>query len=70
MSPEQQAEVERFQQEQLRIRRELRDVQRELDSSIDRRGTTLKIVNIAAVPLALLVVGVIVLVLKRRRGAQ
>ena len=70
MSPEQQAEVERFQQEQLRIRRELRDVQRELDSSIDRLGRWLKVVNIAAVPLALLVVGVIVLVLKRRRGAQ
>jgi ABC-type uncharacterized transport system involved in gliding motility auxiliary subunit len=70
MSPEQQSEVERFQQEQLRIRRELRDVQRELDSSIDRLGTTLKIVNVAAVPLALLVIGIFVLVLKRRRGAQ
>jgi ABC-type uncharacterized transport system involved in gliding motility auxiliary subunit len=68
MSAEQQAEVERFQQEQLRIRRELRDVQRELDSSIEGLGTTLKVVNIVAVPLALLAFGLFVLALKRRRG--
>jgi ABC-type uncharacterized transport system involved in gliding motility auxiliary subunit len=70
MSPEQQAEVERFQQEQLRIRRELRDVQRELDSSIERLGITLKIVNIVAVPFALLVLGLIVVALRRRRGTS
>ena len=69
MSPEQQAEVERFQQEQLRIRRELRNVQRELDSSIEGLGTTLKVVNIVAVPLALLAFGLFVVALKRRRGA-
>ena len=70
MSPEQQAEVERFQQEQSRIRRELREVQRELDSSIEGLGTALKIVNIVAVPLALLVFGLVVLALRRRRGAS
>jgi len=70
MSPEQQAEVERFQQEQLRIRRELRDVQRELDSSIEGLGSALKVVNIVAVPLALLVFGLFVVALKRRRGAS
>jgi ABC-type uncharacterized transport system involved in gliding motility auxiliary subunit len=70
MSPEQQAEVERFQQEQLRIRRELRDVQRELDSSIERLGIALKVANIVAVPFALLVFGLIVVALRRRRGAR
>jgi len=70
MSPEQRAEVERFQQEQLRIRRELRDVQRELDSSIEGLGSTLKVVNIVAVPLALLAFGLFVVALKRRRGAS
>jgi ABC-type uncharacterized transport system involved in gliding motility auxiliary subunit len=70
MSPEQRAEVDRFEQEQLRIRRELRAVQRELDSSIEQLGTTLKIVNIGAVPLALLAIGIFVLVLKRRRSGQ
>lgn len=67
MSPEQQAEIGRFQDEQLRIRRELRAVQRELDSSIERLGTVLKVVNILAVPLALSVLGLIVVLLKRSR---
>ena len=70
MSPEQQAEVERFQQEQLRIRRELREVQRELDSSIEGLGVALKIVNIVAVPVALLAFGLFVFALKRRRGGS
>jgi ABC-type uncharacterized transport system involved in gliding motility auxiliary subunit len=70
MSPEQQAEVERFQEEQLRIRRELREVQRELDSSIESLGVTLKIVNIVAVPVALLAFGLFVFALNRRRGAS
>jgi ABC-type uncharacterized transport system involved in gliding motility auxiliary subunit len=70
MSPEQQAEVERFQEEQLRIRRELREVQRELDSSIEGLGVALKIVNIVAVPIALLAFGLVVFALKRRRGGS
>ncbi len=52
MSPEQQAELERFREEQLRIRQELRAVQRELDSSIENLGTLLKLVNILVIPLA------------------
>jgi ABC-type uncharacterized transport system involved in gliding motility auxiliary subunit len=67
MSPEQQAEISRFQDEQLRIRRELRAVQRELDANIERLGTALKIVNILAVPLALSVLGLAVVLLKRRQ---
>jgi ABC-type uncharacterized transport system involved in gliding motility auxiliary subunit len=70
MSPEQQAEVERFQEQQLRIRRELREVQRELDSSIEGLGVALKIVNIVAVPLALLGFGLFIFALKRRRGGS
>ena len=69
MSPEQQAEVRRFQEQQLRIRRDLRTVQRELDSSIERLGTVLTVVNILAVPLVLLLVGLIALFLKRDRSS-
>jgi ABC-type uncharacterized transport system involved in gliding motility auxiliary subunit len=68
MSPEQQAEVRRFQEQQLRIRRDLRTVQRELDSSIERLGTVLTVVNILAVPLVLLLVGLFALFLKRNRS--
>lgn len=70
MSPEQQAEIERFQAEQVRIRRELRSVQRDLDSSIERLGTTLKVINIAAVPLALTVLALLLAFVRiRKRGA-
>jgi gliding motility-associatede transport system auxiliary component len=53
MTDEQQEEVERFRQEQLRIRQELRTVQRELDSSIENLGTALKLINIVFIPLGL-----------------
>lgn len=67
MTPEQEAELVRFQDEQLRIRQELRAVQRNLDSSIERLGIVLKVVNIGAVPLALTVVALLVVWLKRAR---
>ena len=67
LSPEQQAELGRFQDEQLRIRQELRAVQRNLDSSIEQLGVVLKVVNIGAVPLALTVVALLVVWLKRTR---
>jgi len=65
LSPEQEAELTRFQQERVRIRKELRDVRRSLDIEIERLGTRLKILNIALVP-ALLAIGAIVLALLRR----
>jgi ABC-type uncharacterized transport system involved in gliding motility auxiliary subunit len=51
LTPEQQAELERFQREKLRIRKELRDVRLGLDQDINRLGTTLKVINIVVVPL-------------------
>jgi ABC-type uncharacterized transport system involved in gliding motility auxiliary subunit len=66
LTPEQQAELTRFQQERLRIRKELRDVRRGLDVEIKELGTWLKILNIALVP-ALLAIGAILLALTRRR---
>jgi ABC-type uncharacterized transport system involved in gliding motility auxiliary subunit len=66
LTPQQQAELERFQAERLRIRRELREVRRGLDVEIERLGTALKVINIALVP-ALLAVGAILLAALRRR---
>jgi ABC-type uncharacterized transport system involved in gliding motility auxiliary subunit len=70
MSPEQQAEVQRFLDEQLRIRQELRAVRRNLDQDINNLGTRLKILNIAAVPLLLTVVTLAVVFVRRRRKAS
>jgi ABC-type uncharacterized transport system involved in gliding motility auxiliary subunit len=69
MSPEQQAEVQRFLDEQLRIRQELRAVRRNLDQDIDNLGTWLKVWNIAAVPVLLTVLALAMVFVKRSRKA-
>jgi ABC-type uncharacterized transport system involved in gliding motility auxiliary subunit len=66
LTPEQEAELNRFQQERVRVRKELRDVRRSLDVEIEGLGTRLKILNIALMP-ALLAIGAIVLAITRRR---
>jgi ABC-type uncharacterized transport system involved in gliding motility auxiliary subunit len=50
LTPEQERELERFRQEKLRIRKELRDVRLGLNQDIDRLGTTLKVLNIVVAP--------------------
>ena len=54
MSSEQQDEVQRFLDEQVRIRQQLRAVRRELDQDINNLGTTLKVVNILVMPVLLI----------------
>jgi len=66
LTPEQEAELERFQRERLRIRKEPREVRRSLDEEIQRLGTVLKVINIGAVP-ALIAIGAVVLGIARRR---
>ncbi len=53
LSAEQRVELQRFQEEKLRIRRELRQVRRQLDADIETLGTHLKIINIGLMPLLL-----------------
>ncbi len=67
MSPEQQQEIQRFLDQQTKIRSELRAVRRNLDASIDRLGTTLKVLNIAVVPLLLTLIALIVVFVRRSR---
>jgi ABC-type uncharacterized transport system involved in gliding motility auxiliary subunit len=67
MSPEQQAEIQRFLDEQVRIRQELRAVRRNLDADIDRLGTWLKVVNIALVPALLTIAALAVVFIRRRK---
>jgi len=66
LSPEQEAELQRFQKERARIRKELREVRRSLDVEIERLGTKLKVLNIALIPL-LIAIGAIGLAVTRRR---
>ncbi len=69
LSPQQQAEIDRFQDRRLELRKDLRKVQRELDQDIERLGTLLKVLNVALVPLIISVFSVL-LVLYRRRARQ
>ena len=69
LTPEQEAELGRFQKERGRIRKELRDVRRSLDVEIERLGTRLKIINIGLIP-ALITIGAIALAITRRRRLQ
>ena len=71
LSSEQEAAIQRFLDEKLTIRKQLRDVRYELNADIERLGTQLKVLNIVAVP-ALLTLGVLLWWLAgrlRRRSA-
>jgi ABC-type uncharacterized transport system involved in gliding motility auxiliary subunit len=71
MNAEQQAEIQRFLDEQVRIRKDLRAVRRNLDRDIDSLGTTLKVVNILVMPTVLIGLLLLVAVVRRRKpGAQ
>ena len=70
MSDEQQAEIQRFLDEQVRIRQELRAVQRNLDRSIERLGAMLQFINVGLVPLLLTVFALSVAVIRRRRAER
>jgi ABC-type uncharacterized transport system involved in gliding motility auxiliary subunit len=58
LSDKDRAEIEKFQNDYLVVRRELREVKRELRKDIDRLDGVLKFVNIAAVPLLIGLVGI------------
>jgi ABC-type uncharacterized transport system involved in gliding motility auxiliary subunit len=66
LTPEQEAELNRFQQQRVRIRKELREVRRSLDVEIERLGTALKFWNILFIPI-LIAIGAIVLAASRSR---
>lgn len=66
LTPEQEQELEKFRDRRIEIRRELRQVQRNLDRDIERLGNVLKAVNIGLVPLAISVVSIVVLLVRRR----
>lgn len=67
LNAEQQAALQRYMQEKLRIRKELREVRYQLNADIDALGRLLKFFNIALVPLVLTLV-VLLTWLWRRRG--
>jgi ABC-type uncharacterized transport system involved in gliding motility auxiliary subunit len=69
LSPEQQAEIDRFQAEKLATRKELRDVRFELNQDIERVQTWIKVVDIGLVPALLCVLALGLWSWRRQRRA-
>ncbi|HVF35252.1 MAG TPA: Gldg family protein [Candidatus Saccharimonadia bacterium] len=67
LSPEQKLELERFQDQKVRIRKDLRQVRRQLDAEIESLGSRLKFVNIALMPLLLTLAAAGFALWRRRR---
>jgi ABC-type uncharacterized transport system involved in gliding motility auxiliary subunit len=67
LSPEQQAELERFRQTEANMKKDLKRVQKDLRREIDWLETWLKWVNIAAMPLAVSLSGIVIAIFKRKR---
>lgn len=66
-SPEQQAEIDRFYEQQLETRRRLREVQLTLNREIESLGARLKFINTALVPILLILFVLAMGYLRRRR---
>jgi len=68
LTPEQEAEIDRFMQQRIEIRKQLRQVRRELDQEIEALGARIKLINIALMPLVVTLLALAVA--WRRRKAQ
>ena len=69
LTPEQEAEIERFRARVLEIRQQLRAVQHELVADIERLKLRLALVNILLVPVLLVLGALVAALLRRRRPA-
>ena len=70
LTAEQQKELERFRADKLRIRKELRQVRRQLDADIESLGSRLKLINIGLVPFLLTLGALFVLWWRKRERAK
>jgi ABC-type uncharacterized transport system involved in gliding motility auxiliary subunit len=69
MSPEQQAELAKFRQKEVEVKRELKQLQKTLRREVDSLRTSWKWANILLMPLAVAVSGLVVALYKRKKTA-
>ena len=67
---EQLEEINKFREEHIKIRKELRNVQHALSKDIENLGVKLKIINIALIPLVVVIIAIILGVIRLRRASQ
>jgi len=70
LTAEQEAELDRFMEQRIEIRRQLRQVRRELDRDIEALGTRVKLLNIALMPVLVTVFALLIAWRRRRVGRQ
>lgn len=68
LSKEQEQEIARFQEEKLRINKQLKVVRRNLRADIERLGMTVKFINIFLIPLLIGIGGIIFAIVRRRKA--
>ncbi len=66
LSPEQEKEIARFQEEKRKINKELKIVRRNLRSDIESLGKTIKFINIFLMPIIICIGGIVFAIYKRR----
>lgn len=69
LSPEQQKELENFRKKEAEVKRELKEVRKNLRQDIDALENRLKWVNIAGMPLLVTLTGISLAIMKRKRTA-
>ena len=69
LSPEQQAEIQKFQQKQGEAKKELKQVRKNLRREIDSLENRLKWVNIAGMPILVTITGLSLAMIKRKKTA-
>jgi len=67
LSADQQDEIKKFREEQVKTRKELRDVQHELRKNIESLGTWLKSINIFVSPIVIIAIAIGFVVFRRKR---
>ncbi len=67
LSPEQEAEIQKFQEEKLNVRKQLRQVRHSLDLDIEKLGTKLKFINIGLVPIIISILALVLLIIRSRK---
>ncbi len=66
LSPEQEEAIERFRRREIEVRSQLKNVRRNLRKDVERLGVRIKAINIAAMPLLVIVLGIGKWLLSRR----
>jgi ABC-type uncharacterized transport system involved in gliding motility auxiliary subunit len=69
LSPEQQAEIRKFQQKQVEVKKERKQVRKDLQREITSLETRIKWINIAGMPLLVTIGGVTLAMIKKKRTA-